>query len=88
MRKNKQRVLIKELVKRREEVIKRAILIANKDIPEHLIECQLSEIIEWMVEPHIREKFGEYNKPSDKEVRGFQRLLQKVVNKVKGEKNG
>lgn len=79
MRKNKSKKLINELVKRREEVIRRAILIANKDIPENLIDCQLAEILEWMIEPHIKEEFIEYKKPSDKEVRGFQKVLQKVI---------
>lgn len=83
MRKKRSKKLIKELVNRREEVIRRAILIANKDVPEHLIELQLSDIIEWMIEPHIKEKFVEYNKPDDKKVRGFQKVIQKVVNKWK-----
>ena len=84
MRRNKSKKLIKELIKRRDEVIKRAVMIANKKIPEYLLVVQLADLIEWIIKPHIREQYSDYKKPVDKEVRGFQRLLQKIT--MKGEK--
>ena len=82
MRKNRNKKLIKELIKRRNEVIKRAVMIANKKIPEYLLEVQLAELIEWIIKPHIMEEYTTYNKPSDSKVRGFQKLLQKVTSKA------
>ena len=70
------------MVKRRDEVIKRAVMIANKKIPEYLLEVQLAELIEWIIKPHIMEEYTTYNKPSDSKVRGFQKLLQKVTSKA------
>ena len=88
MRKNRNKKLIKELIKRRDEVTKRAVMIANKKIPEYLLEVQLAELIEWIIKPHIMEEYTTYNKPSDSKVRGFQKLLQKVTSKAgKYEKN-
>lgn len=80
--KKKAKRLIVELAKRRDEVIQRAILIANKKIPEELIDLQLADLMEWVIKPHIKESYTSYNKPSDSEVRGFQKLLQKVTNKA------
>ena len=82
MRRNKSKKLIKELIKRRDEVIRRAVMIANKKIPEYLLEVQLAELIEWIIKPHIMEEYTTYNKPSDSKVRGFQKLLQKVTSKA------
>ena len=82
MRRNKSKKLIKELIKRRDEVVKRAAMIANKKIPEYLLEVQLADLIEWIIKPHIREQYSDYKKPSDSKVRGFQKLLQKVTSKA------
>ena len=82
MKNRKAKSLIKELVKRRNEVIERAKLIANKKIPENLITLQLADVIEWIIKPHIKEDYSEYIEASDVEVRGFQKLLQKVTDKV------
>ena len=85
MKRNKSKRLIKELVKRRDEVAKRAKMVANKRIPEHLIDSQLAEIMEWIVQPHIVAEYDNYNKPSNTEVRGFQKILQKILKRSKND---
>lgn len=87
MRKKKRANLVRELIRRREEVIKRARMIANKQIPEHIIEGDYAGIIEWIVKPHINEKYEEYKSPDDEEVRWWQKIGYKIAKILeKGEK--
>lgn len=85
MRKKAKR-LIRALVERREEVVLRARTIANKQIPEQLIDTNMSDTIEWIVTPHIQEKYERFQKAEDEDVRGFQSLMMKIFKAI-GVKN-
>jgi len=52
--------LINELVTRRDEVVKRAALVANRQLPQPILEKIQSEadMLEWIVTPHI---YGNYD---------------------------
>lgn len=79
----KRRRLIEDLIKRREEVILRAKMIANKDVPESLINTGFADVIKWMITPHIEPTYEPYNQPEDSEVRGFQNTLMKILKAFK-----
>lgn len=87
MRKKKRRNLIKELINRRDEVIKRAKNLANRQIPQEFMDKDFPDIIEWVIIPHISESYQPYKKVEDDEVRGFSKLMGKLIYALGGKKN-
>ena len=81
MRKKVKR-LINSLVERREEVVSRARMIANKQVPEELINQNMTATIEWIVGPHIKQTYDRYQKAEDEDVRGFQSLMMKIFKAI------
>ena len=78
MRKKKKGKLIHEFAIRRDEVVNRARMAANRKLPQHLLDSDFMTIFEWIITPHISEKYEENKPVVDKEVRGFQKLMSKI----------
>jgi len=93
MRKKKARKLISELAIRRDEVVTRAKMVANKQLPQNLLDSDFPTTIEWIITPHIKEDYEHFQQVKDKDVRRFQNLMGKMLKafskkkKIKGEEN-
>ena len=85
----KNRKIIKELIDRRDEVTRRAVKIANRNIPQHLIDMSYPKIIEWMVEPHLYEVYKKASNVEESVLRDDQTLIYKILGvfKDKNKKN-
>ena len=82
----KNRKIIKELIDRRDEVTRRAVKIANRNIPQNLIDVSYPKIIEWMVEPHLYEKYIKVSNVEESELRDDQNLIYKILGVFKDKK--
>jgi len=78
MRKKKKGKLIHEFAVRRDEVVSRARLAANRQLPQHLLDSDFMTIFEWIITPHIKQEYEVGKRVVDKEVRGFQKLMSKI----------
>lgn len=79
------RKIIKELIRRRDEVIKRA----QMPIPTHLLNAPFTDYKIWLIEPHVHEKFiEEYEEKDDEGQRSGQLTVYKILNGVEDEEGG
>ncbi len=85
---------IKELTRRRNEVVKRAAAVANRRIPQNILQQIESEadIMEWIVKPHLVEIFVPMKVENDEILRtGTENVIaylhDKGVKNKKGDEN-
>ena len=85
----KNRKIIKELIDRRDEVTRRAVKIANRNIPQNLIDVSYPKIIEWVVSPHLYEVYKKASNVEESVLRDDQNLIYKILGvfKDKNKKN-
>jgi len=71
VKQNKKDEVIKEFVRRRDEVVKRAALTANKKLPQSILRSARSDadILEWIITPHLRKEYDPVQKISDEVLR-------------------
>ena len=77
--KKRRNKLFAELIDRRDEVLRRAIMISNRNIPQFLMDEPLPKVLEWVVSPHIYKTWEKYAKIDVKELRGDQSLVYKIL---------
>ncbi|MCP4651647.1 MAG: hypothetical protein GY853_16420 [PVC group bacterium] len=67
----KKDVLIKELALRRDEVVKRAAMVANRKLPQKVLNSVSTEadILEWIITPHIRPEYDPIQDVSEEVIR-------------------
>ena len=85
----KNRKIIKELIARRDEVTRRAVKIANRNIPQNLIDMSYPKIIEWVVSPHLYEVYKKASNVEESVLRDDMSLVYKILGvfKDKNKKN-
>lgn len=84
MMKNKKKVI--DLVKRREEVIKRAGMVISGNIPDKLVLYGgMVDFLTWIVEPHIYENWSTYVEETAESYR--KRIDTKLKEIIGEEKN-
>lgn len=75
---------LKELIRRRDEVINRAL----SRLPDYFLNSSnFNEYMLWVIEPHIKENFTVYKKDSDKSERIAQSTVYKILNKIGDDKS-
>ena len=74
----------KELLRRRDEVIKRAFAAVRRELPEGL--QGFPETIFWIIEPHMEPEFAPYTKEDEKIDRGAESAVVKILGGVREEK--
>jgi len=83
---NKKDELINELATRRDEVVKRAALVANRQLPQPILEKIQSEadMLEWIVTPHLYETFEPVVRIDDEVLRSGTEIVGAYL-RTKGE---
>jgi len=69
--------VIEELIKRRDEVVNRAISVANRTMPESLESIQ--DTMEWVVEPHLYRNWNPYKLITAETERSALRTTYKIM---------
>ena len=80
---------ILSLVRRREEVIKRAGMIVAGKIPDNLIfHGAMPDFIMWIIEPHVYPTFEEYKEIPNETIREmYDKKIKELINKDEEENN-
>jgi len=81
--------VILDLVKRRDEVIKRAGMIVAGKIPDNLVfHGTMPDFIMWIIEPHVFEKFEEYTEIPNETIREmYDKKIKEMIKDNEQEEN-
>lgn len=79
------RSMIKDLIKRREEVLHRTGIIANRKVPDFLLDAGFTTILKWIIMPHIVKSYEHYNSTDDSDERGAVRSVYNILKEVEQE---
>ena len=77
------RNLIKDLIERRDEVVKRTSLILNRKIPEDLLDSSFPDMMEWIISPLIHESFEEYKESPANLRRKAESIVYSIIKDLK-----
>ncbi|MFX0071899.1 MAG: hypothetical protein ACFFAO_12490 [Candidatus Hermodarchaeota archaeon] len=76
------KLLIRDLIQRRDEVINRAKFAANRRFPEYLQEGRFPDLIEWIISPHIKKEWYPYRELNNKAVIDAKQTAYKILTKA------
>jgi len=83
--KKAEKAILSQLMERKDEVIKRAISVANRTLPDYLVDMSMADILEWIITPHIHAKYEPYIITKDAQERGALRAVHSILKQIKDE---
>lgn len=76
------RDITKGLTDRMKEVIHRAEIIADKKIPDFLLDSDFTTILKWVITPHLTKHYDNYIEVRNEDERGAQRAVETILKQI------